>query len=368
MQFKRGSITEQALPFFKSRIKANNIIGIIAMSEDKKEALSQLKRRRYKLKYREGMYERYKAYLNNPSMTGINMVPADYTYRYPNGIPAPAGPVVTSFDITLPTLQLLQGYTYKVAISNVQPDGASTAHAQYASSDSNIVYIDFSGNITAKAVGSATITVSAGSATKTLDVTVSNSNLMYKMDGTNEFITIPSATVASGKTIGFKVITSGTAPATEQVLLASPQGNLPSVPFNITLTPSGTITYEGVHSLYLDGKLINSGDNFPYDTHAHTIGIIPKAGVEVGTIGADIAGSKNFKGIIYGLNIGGLKYPIHDGWATNPLISSSVTSKDGTAHNFKETGWVDTTPTHILGLSGNSILQLSTGNNLKLRG
>ncbi len=107
MMFKRGSLTKEAMPFFTSSIRANTIRGIIMMSQDKDEAMGQMKRRGFKLQWRQGMWDRYGNYVNKPNGP-VPFATADVSLRYPLFGAKVVPPVVTpskqTVDLTLETV------------------------------------------------------------------------------------------------------------------------------------------------------------------------------------------------------------------------------------------------------------------------
>jgi lipoprotein-anchoring transpeptidase ErfK/SrfK len=82
---------------------------------------------------------------------------------------------VTSFSVSVSPNPIEMWNTAQVHVSNIAPADTSTTSFSYASSDTDIVTVDGSGRLTAKAVGSATIRVTANDVngqSRTVSVTV----------------------------------------------------------------------------------------------------------------------------------------------------------------------------------------------------
>lgn len=114
----------------------------------------------------------------NGYITAVSAGEADITAEIvDNGMAASCHvivmPAIESMEISSNSITMKPGNTEALTL-NVTPEGIDTSSAVWASSDEGVVTVDATGNVTAVAEGSATITATLNGVEATCDVTVKN--------------------------------------------------------------------------------------------------------------------------------------------------------------------------------------------------
>ena len=89
---------------------------------------------------------------------------------------------VTGISLNQLSISIIKGKTYQLSAS-IQPSGASNRNVTWSSSNSNIATVSSSGKVSAKAAGTATITVTTKDGSKTAKCTVTVKNEPIKVTG-----------------------------------------------------------------------------------------------------------------------------------------------------------------------------------------
>ena len=89
---------------------------------------------------------------------------------------------VTGISLNQSSISIIKGKTYQLSAS-IQPSGASNRNVTWSSSNSNIATVSSSGKVSAKAAGTATITVTTKDGSKTAKCTVTVKNEPIKVTG-----------------------------------------------------------------------------------------------------------------------------------------------------------------------------------------
>ena len=89
---------------------------------------------------------------------------------------------VTGISLNQSSISIIKGKTYQLSAS-IQPSGASNRNVTWSSSNSNIATVNSSGKVSAKAAGTATITVTTKDGSKTAKCTVTVKNEPIKVTG-----------------------------------------------------------------------------------------------------------------------------------------------------------------------------------------
>ena len=89
---------------------------------------------------------------------------------------------VTGISLNQSSISIIKGKTYQLSAS-IQPSGASNRNVTWSSSNSNIATVSSSGKVSAKAAGTATISVTTKDGSKTAKCTVTVKNEPIKVTG-----------------------------------------------------------------------------------------------------------------------------------------------------------------------------------------
>ena len=148
---------------------------------------------------------------------------------------------VTGISLNQSSISIIKGKTYQLSAS-IQPSGASNRNVTWSSSNSNIATVSSSGKVSAKAAGTATITVTTKDGSKTAKCTVTVKNEPIKVTGVS--LNRSQITLFAGKSENLTAAVKPSNAANKGITWQSSNTNVATVDSSgrITARTEGTAT------------------------------------------------------------------------------------------------------------------------------
>ena len=148
---------------------------------------------------------------------------------------------VTGISLNQSSISIIKGKTYQLSAS-IQPSGASNRNVTWSSSNSNIATVSSSGKVSAKAAGTATITVKTKDGSKTAKCTVTVKNEPIKVTGVS--LNRSQITLFAGKSENLTAAVKPSNAANKGITWQSSNTNVATVDSSgrITARTEGTAT------------------------------------------------------------------------------------------------------------------------------